>query len=58
MDDFHHCSDWLCPVMVAGKRICPNAKGSGIPQVMAAVELANPKEHKKIRSFEFKDYCF
>lgn len=33
------------------KEFAPNAKGSGIPQVMAAVELANPKEHKLIRSF-------
>lgn len=33
------------------KEFAPNAKGSGIPQVMAAVELANPREHKKIRSF-------
>lgn len=33
------------------KEFAPNAKGSGIPQVMAAVELANPKEHKYIRSF-------
>ncbi len=32
------------------KEFAPNAKGSGIPHVMAAVELANPKEHKKIRS--------
>ena len=32
------------------KEFAPNAKGSGIPQVMAAVELANPKEHSKIRS--------
>jgi len=31
------------------KEFAPYAKGSGIPQVMAAVELANPKEHKKIR---------
>lgn len=31
------------------KEFAPNAKGSGIPQVMAAVELANPKEHTKIR---------
>lgn len=30
-------------------RFSPYAKGSGIPQVMAAVELANPKEHKKIK---------
>lgn len=30
------------------KRFSPYAKGSGIPQVMAAVELANPKEHSKI----------
>lgn len=33
------------------KEFAPNAKGSGIPQVMAAVELANPKEHTLIRSF-------
>jgi len=33
------------------KEFAPNAKGSGIPQVMAAVELANPKEHKLIRGF-------
>ncbi|MBD0289187.1 MAG: chloride channel protein, partial [Flavisolibacter sp.] len=26
----------------------PNAKGSGIPQVMAAIELATPKHHNKI----------
>ncbi|MFC3757213.1 chloride channel protein [Chryseobacterium tructae] len=32
------------------KEFAPNAKGSGIPQVMAAVELANPKEHTKIRN--------
>lgn len=31
------------------KEFAPYAKGSGIPQVMAAVELANPKENKKIR---------
>lgn len=31
------------------KTFAPYAKGSGIPQVMAAVELANPKEHKKIK---------
>lgn len=30
------------------RKWAPNAKGSGIPQVMAAVELANPHEHKKI----------
>lgn len=30
------------------KRFAPYAKGSGIPQVMAAVELANPKEHRLI----------
>ncbi|QDP84241.1 chloride channel protein [Chryseobacterium sp. SNU WT5] len=30
------------------KRFAPYGKGSGIPQVMAAVELANPKEHSKI----------
>lgn len=32
------------------KNFAPYAKGSGIPQVMAAVELANPKEHTKIRN--------
>ena len=32
------------------KEFSPYAKGSGIPQVMAAVELANPKEHTKIRN--------
>ena len=31
------------------KKYAPYAKGSGIPQVMAAVELANPKEHHKIK---------
>lgn len=31
------------------KNYAPYAKGSGIPQVMAAVELANPKEHYKIK---------
>ncbi|MBU4537816.1 MAG: chloride channel protein [Weeksellaceae bacterium] len=31
------------------KEFAPYAKGSGIPQVMAAVELANPKEHYKIK---------
>lgn len=31
------------------KEFAPYSKGSGIPQVMAAVELANPKEHRKIR---------
>lgn len=32
------------------KEFAPYSKGSGIPQVMAAVELANPKEHYKIRN--------
>ncbi len=32
------------------KEFAPYAKGSGIPQVMAAVQLANPKEHKLIRN--------
>ena len=31
------------------KEFAPYAKGSGIPQLMAAVELANPRENKKIR---------
>lgn len=31
------------------KQFAPYSKGSGIPQVMAAVELANPKEHNKIK---------
>lgn len=30
------------------KKFAPYAKGSGIPQVMASVELSNPKEYKKI----------
>lgn len=29
-------------------RFAPNAKGSGIPQVMAAIELANPRSHHKV----------
>lgn len=29
-------------------KFAPYAKGSGIPQVMAAVELSTPKNHKKI----------
>lgn len=32
------------------KEFAPYAKGSGIPQVMAAVELANPRENKLIRN--------
>ncbi len=32
------------------KEFAPYAKGSGIPQVMAAIEFANPKEQKKIRN--------
>ena len=32
------------------RKWAPNAKGSGIPQVMAAVELANPHEPKKYRN--------
>ncbi|WP_434978889.1 chloride channel protein [Daejeonia sp. YH14] len=31
------------------EKFAPYAKGSGIPQVMAAVELATPKRHKYIR---------
>ena len=31
------------------KAFAPYSKGSGIPQVMAAVEMANPKEHNKIK---------
>lgn len=30
-------------------RFAPNAKGSGIPQVMAAIELATPKHDSKIK---------
>ncbi len=41
------------------KNFSPYAKGSGIPQVMAAVELANPKEHRKIRNLlSLKIICF
>lgn len=29
-------------------RFSPTARGSGIPQVMAAIELANPKENSKV----------
>lgn len=32
------------------KRFAPNAKGSGIPQVMAAIELSTPKYKKKVPS--------
>ena len=34
---------WLCVKLFA-----PNAKGSGIPQVMAAIELATPKHENKL----------
>jgi len=30
------------------KRFAPYARGSGIPQVMAAIELANPRDDKKV----------
>ncbi|AEV98214.1 chloride channel protein [Niastella koreensis] len=30
------------------KRFSPFARGSGIPQIMASIELATPKEHNKI----------
>jgi H+/Cl- antiporter ClcA len=30
------------------KRFAPNARGSGIPQVMAAIELANPRDDKHV----------
>lgn len=30
------------------KRFAPTARGSGIPQVMAAIELANPRENSKV----------
>ena len=33
------------------KEFAPYAKGSGIPQVMASIELANPKENRRIRHF-------
>jgi len=54
-----HWNDWMIFIIAPigfvlswwlVKEFAPNAKGSGIPQVMAAVELANPKEHSKIRS--------
>ncbi len=32
------------------KTFAPFARGSGIPQVMAAIELANPKENKKVNN--------
>ncbi len=31
------------------KKFAPNARGSGIPQVVAAIELANPRDDKKIK---------
>ena len=31
------------------QRFAPNASGSGIPQVMAAIELATPKNNEKIK---------
>lgn len=31
------------------QRYSPYARGSGIPQVMAAIELANPKENEKVK---------
>lgn len=34
---------WLCVIFFA-----PNAKGSGIPQVMAAIEIATPKYESKM----------
>lgn len=34
---------WLCIQWLA-----PNAKGSGIPQVMASIELASPKQEEKL----------
>ena len=41
------------------REFAPYAKGSGIPQVMAAVELANPKEHSKIKNLlSFKIIIF
>src|SRR3954468_16155670 len=30
------------------QRFAPFARGSGIPQIMASIELATPKEHNKI----------
>lgn len=30
------------------KKFAPYARGSGIPQVMASIELANPKDDKKV----------
>lgn len=30
------------------KRFAPYARGSGIPQVMASIELANPRDDKKV----------
>lgn len=38
------------------KKYAPFARGSGIPQVMASIELATPKEHHKInRMLSFKN---
>ena len=51
---FHHWEIFiLTPVcfLVAWwvvQRFAPNARGSGIPQVMAAIELANPREDRHV----------
>jgi H+/Cl- antiporter ClcA len=33
------------------KKFAPYSRGSGIPQVMAAVELATPKNNEKIKNY-------
>ena len=43
----------ICPIFFflswfVVKRFAPLARGSGIPQVMAAIELSNPKETQKV----------
>ncbi len=51
-----HWHEWLlfvlCPICFVGawwlvNQYAPYARGSGIPQVMAAIELATPKYNEK-----------
>jgi H+/Cl- antiporter ClcA len=52
----HHVNWWIfiiTPICFLAswylvKRFAPLARGSGIPQVMAAIELANPKQNEKV----------
>lgn len=55
----HQWAEWsiflVAPVCMIGawwlvRRFSPGARGSGIPQVIASLELANAREHAKVRS--------